>query len=105
MKNIVIYCIYLIDYIADGPQFPHQFWNSPKSAKTCIGINNYPSPGPTVFESPGSLHAAMPPLPGMKLNEHDQPFPERRRRVRTSCRALSADRTPRDMPISVMVRV
>ena len=40
MKNIVI--LYLIDYVAYGPQFPHKFWNSPKSAKTCIDINNYP---------------------------------------------------------------
>ena len=29
------YCeiLYLIDYIANGPQFPHKFWNSPKSVR------------------------------------------------------------------------
>ena len=35
--------MYLIDYIAYGPQFLHKVWNYPKSAKTCIRINNLTS--------------------------------------------------------------
>ena len=33
--------LYLIDYIAYGPQFPHTFWNSPKSAKKPEMFNSY----------------------------------------------------------------
>jgi len=49
------------------------------------------------------FHGAIPPLPGKKLNEHVQPFQERRRYVQGDCRALSADgRAPLpDLPILV----
>ena len=30
--------LYLIDYIAHGPKFPHKFRNSPKSAKNLLGF-------------------------------------------------------------------
>ena len=33
-KEKYSWILYLIDYIAYGPQFPRKFWNSPKSAKT-----------------------------------------------------------------------
>ena len=34
--------LYLIDYIAHGPKFPHKFRNSPKSAKNLLGFYSYP---------------------------------------------------------------
>jgi kinesin family protein 5 len=65
------------------------------------------SPGSSSFGSPPGQHNAMPPLPGKKLNELAHPFHERRRRgsldklPAASCRALSADAAPCDLPISV----
>lgn len=61
------------------------------------------SPGPAGSGSSPGLHEKMPPLPGKKLNEFAQPFEARRRRQvpAASCRALSADPAPFDLPLFI----
>ena len=56
--------MYLIDYIAYGLQFPHGFWNSPKSAQTpkCVIVTPEQSPSPPYPAKPSPSNS--PPGPG-----------------------------------------